>query len=545
MFRNSMRSRRAAVGRAASALGSLMGLVLSLAIALALGFAAYFLSLPDPHLMEGKGALTGLLFIFFIFTVAFLMWATMPLALGGGSRFEPGRMMLYPISLRKLFVFDLISDLTSLASIFAVPLMLALGLGAGLANGRALRGLLMALAAIAFGMSLAKLLSVSVGALMRAKRTRGEMLLALLGAALGMTGVLMGQLLPLMERYGPYLEGARWTPSGAAAFGLMRGLRPGGETLYALSILTLFAYAALSLWMAYRVARRTALGVGGGGKKRAAPRGLDATRVGNIEGLRLPFSSRELGAIVEKELRYAFRNAQLRVIALMAVGFIIVLRMAPIGGRGGGLAELTPYAEGTGTIFSVLYIFTLMSPISTNLFGYEGAGMRALVLSPVERRLILLGKNAALTLTTLVIAAVGVVAGGLFFKDLSAHTLLFAVLAFAVYAPIYSSFGNWLSLRFPKRVEFGKRMSRSGVAGFLLVPFFAVLLLPPAAAVLVGHLAESRAVLYAILALFALISVFSYKVLIERQGRALEERELEILEAVTSRDGFEGDAIMG
>lgn len=543
-----MRSRRAAVGRAASLLGSLLGSLLSLAMAASLGFFAYFISLPLSPIMGERAATTGLLFIFFIFTVAFLMWAMMPLALGGGGRFEPTRMMLYPISLGKLFVFDLLSDLTSLAAIFAVPVMLAIGLGAGLANGATLLGVLLALGAISFGMSLAKLLSVSAGALMRAKRTRGEMLLALLGAALGMTGLLMGQLLPLMELYAPYLEGARWTPSGAAAFGLMRGLRPGGGVIYATSLLTLLAYAAICLWAAFIVARRTALGMGGG-KKRKATEAAESKTPTRIDWVSLPFASVELGAIIEKELKYALRNAQLRVIALMAVGFIIVLRMAPVGGRGGGggggLAELTPYAEGASAVFSVLYVFTLMSPVSTNLFGYEGGGMRALVLSPVERRSILFGKNAALTFATLLVSSVGVVAGGLFFRDLSGGTMLLAALAFAIYAPLFSSFGNWMSMRFPKRVEFGKRMNRSGVAGLLLVPFFVALALPPALAVAAGHMAESRVVLYAILALFALISVFFYRVSLERQARALEERELEILEAVTTRDGGEGDAIMG
>lgn len=532
------------MGRAASLLGAIFGSLLACVVAVGLGFAAYFLSLPPSRTGEAATSTNGLFFLFFIFSVALLMWGMTPLALGGGGRFEPTRMMLYPISLGKLFIFDLVSDLTSLAAIFAVPSILAIGLGVGLANGAVMLGLLLSFGAIAFGMSLAKLLSVGVGALMRTKRTRGEMILALLGAALGMLGILMGQLLSLMERYAHYLEWTRWTPSGAAAFGLVHGLRPGGEMVYLASLLTLFAYASVCLWTAFLIARRTALGIGG--RKRRARRKKSGVKPrARVGGLRIPFASVELGAIIEKELKYSLRNAQLRVIALMALGFIIVIRMAPVGGRGGGLAEMTPYAEGAGAVFSLLYIFTLMSPVSTNLFGYEGGGMRAFVLSPVERRLILFGKNAALTFATLLIATVGVLAGGLFFRDLSWGVLLFAALSFAIYAPLFSTFGNWLSMRYPKRVEFGKRMNRSGVAGLILVPFFMLLLLPPALAVLGAHLAESRVVLYAILALFALISIFYYRVSLERQARALEWCELEILEAVTTRDGGEGDAIMG
>jgi hypothetical protein len=237
------------------------------------------------------------------------------------------------------------------------------------------------------------------------------------------------------------------------------------------------------------------------------------------------------------------RNAQLRVIAVMAVGLTVVLRLGPAGmsGRRAGPwnVALTPYAEGAGAVFSVIYIFMLVSPLSTNLFGYDGAGMRALVLSPVSRRTVLLAKNAALTLVALLLVAAGVVTGGLVLGDLTPGTLAFAALAFVTTAGLFGPVGNWLSSQFPKRVQFGKRMNRSGVAGLMLVPVFFLLLVPPAAAIAAGHFAESHTVKYVILAAFALASVGFYALVLPLQGRQLERRELAILEAVTSRDGGE------
>jgi membrane protein implicated in regulation of membrane protease activity len=260
----------------------------------------------------------------------------------------------------------------------------------------------------------------------------------------------------------------------------------------------------------------------------------------------VPFASPQFSAVVEKEIRYALRNAQLRVIALMAVGLTIVLRMAPMnGGMRRSWAQISQYADGAGAVFSVLYIFMLVSPLSTNLFGYDGAGMRALVLSPVSRRLVLAAKNAATTFISLVLVTAGVFVGGLVFGDLTPRTLLFVVLAFITTAGIYPVFGNWLSMQFPKRVEFGKRMNRSGLAGFLLVPFFFLLIVPPALAIVAGHLAQSLAVKYVILAAFAVLSVGFYLLLLPVQARSLEKRELEILEAVTGR-GEGGDSqVMG
>ena len=555
LMRNSLRSRRAVVGRVAAALGMLVGLAFSLAAALAVGVGAYFLS---AH--AGGGAANarqlsaGFTVLLFLFTVVFLMWALMPLALGGGSRFEPARMLLYPVSLGRLFAFDFLSDLTSLTSVLVVPTLMALCVGVGLGRGNLPAGLAVGAVAVAFGLSFSKVLSVGVGALMRARRTRGETALAIVGAVLGLTGILMGQLMPFLERHSASLGATRWTPPGAAAYALARGLFAGDAAALGLSLLTLAGYTAVCVLLAYRVARRTALGAGGGGgAKRSAPptkaAQVSAQGMGGqagYAGWQLPFVSPQFSALFEKEVRYAMRNAQLRVIAVMAVALTVVLRMGPAGASGRRMwGTFTPYAEGAGAVFSVIYIFMLVSPVSTNLFGYDGAGMRALVLSPISRRTVLLAKNAAVTLVSLLLVAAGVGVGGFFLGDLTPPVLLFALLSFVTTAALFAPFGNWLSLQFPKRVQFGKRMNRSGVAGLLLVPLFVLLLVPPGLSIAAAHFAGSHAAKYVILAAFALLSVGFYALILPRQGRWLERRELEILEAVTGRDGGEGEEIIG
>jgi hypothetical protein len=324
----------------------------------------------------------------------------------------------------------------------------------------------------------------------------------------------------------------------------VRGLYAGDSRALGVSTLTLGAYAFVCALLAYRVARRTALGVGGGKAKRKEPQAVSAGRAEGYAGWQLPFVSQEFSALFEKEVRYAMRNAQLRVIALMAVVITVVLRLGPAGAGSRRMWDgLTPYAEGAGAVFSVIYILMLVSPLSTNLFGYDGSGMRALVLSPVKRRTVLLAKNAAVTLVSLLLVVVGVCLGGFFLGDLTAPVLLFALLAFVTAAALFAPLGNWLSLQFPKRVRFGKRMNRSGVAGLLLVPLFFIMLLPPALAVAAAHFAGSNLVKYVILAAFALLSVGLYALVLPRQGRQLERRELEILEAVTG--GGEDEQIIG
>jgi hypothetical protein len=558
LFRNSMRSKKAVAGRVASTAGMLIALAASLVVAAGLGLGAYLLAADAPagvgdapELQDGA----GYFILLFMLTVAYMMWALTPLALGGGDRFGPSRMLLYPVSLAKLFAIDFITDLTSLTAVFVVPSVFALGAGVGLARGRLASCLLVSLCAVAFGLSLSKLLSVGIGALMKSRRTRGETLLALLGGLLGMTGALMGQLMPFFERHGEYLEAARWTPPGAAAYALSRGTRAGHGADFTLSLLVLAAYAFACVFVAYRIARRTALGGGGGGgdaRQRAQslkPGAGDARAAGGegrYAGWRLPFVSPQFSAVFEKELRYAVRNAQLRVIALMAVGLTIVLRMAPMNARSARWwGTVSEYADGAGAVFSVIYIFMLVSPVSTNLFGYDGSGLRALVLSPASRRVILAAKNACVAFISLVLVTAGVFVGGLVFGDLNLGTLLFAALAYVTTAALFTPVGNFLSIRFPVRVRFGKRMNRSGVAGLLLVPFFFVLLVPPAVSIAAAHFAQSYAVKYVILAAFAILSAGMYALLLPVQARTLERRELKILEAVTGRDGGGDEQITG
>ena len=551
LFRNSLRTGKAVGTRLASALAMLAALAFSLLVAFGLGSAAYFFASPHAreHAELSKFAGGALAFFFLVFSFVYLMWAVVPLGLEGGSRFEPRRMMLYPVSLVKLFAVDMVSELTSLSSVFAVPAVAGLALGAGLALKGVGRALLLAALAVCFGVALSKLFASFMGALLRQRRTRGETVLALLGAVLGLSGIFMGQImerfLPQVGRYEGAFRGLKWTPPGALATGLTDGLRPGGAASYAFSAAALAAYTAAAVAVTYLIARRSALDVGGA-RAGAARRPRPAPGAEAYAGWRLPLASAELSAVFEKELRYALRNAQLRAVAVMAVALTIVLRMATSrGSLGRSMPAGSVYTEGLRLSYGVLYIFMMTSAITTNLFGYDGAGMRAYVLSPAARRVILLGKNLTTTLIVLVLAAAAVAANALVFGDVTWHAALTSALCFAVFAPAFALGGNWLSMRFPKRVKFGQRMNRTGVAGLLLIPFMLALAVPPAAAAFVSYVAGSAPLKYAILALFALASAAFYALTLAAQAESLARREVEIMEAVTGRGETESGQVLG
>src|ERR1044072_5278176 len=334
----------------------------------------------------------------------YLMWATLPLSLGGSKQFDAGKLLMYPITLRKLFAVDLISEFTTLHSVFLVPAVLALCIGAGLGSGNLPTSLIAIVPGILFGVALSKLLSTIIGSILRRKRSRGETIIALIGAIAGLGMAAVSQVAPILFKHAESFRSLRWTPPGAAAFLLMADVTT-DPLPYAVAFVTLSAYAIALLIATYWIARRAALGLERRQKQKTAAR---ITGDVGYAGWQVPFLLPALSAVVEKEERYALRNAQVRMMALMPL-IIIVIRMVNrqrfgTVGRGVSSGFLT-YGSGLLLIGGLVYVFLILAGLSSNQFAFVEGGMRTFILSPVDRRKILLGKNIVLILIALVFAS--------------------------------------------------------------------------------------------------------------------------------------------
>ena len=120
----------------------------------------------------------------------------------------------------------------------------------------------------------------------------------------------------------------------------------------------------------------------------------------------------------------------------------------------------------------------------------------------------------------------------LVFRDITMKALLFTTLSFLIFVPLLATLGNSLSIRFPKRMKFGKRLNSSGVAGLFMILMVLALILLPLAATAAGFVAQSLLVEYVTLAVLAAFSLAFYLFVIDSQGELLQQRELELLEAV-------------
>lgn len=539
LLRNSLRSSKAVVSKVASILGMLLAFSFAVVFALILGFIAYSLAQP-----EGLGSAiqrtaardlpqgASTEFIFFsMFGIIYLMWATVPLSIGGGKQFDAGKLLMYPITLRKLFAVDFISEFTTLHSVFLVPAVFALCVGSGLGSGNLLTSLIAFVPGVLFGVALSKWLSTIIGSVLRRKRSRGETIIALIGAIAGLGTAAVSQVAPILFKHAESFRSLRWTPPGAAAFLLMADVAT-DPFPYAVAFVTLSAYAIALLIATFWVARRAALGLERRQKQKAVEQ---VTGNEGYSGWQIPFLPADLSAIVEKELRYALRNAQVRMMALMPL-IVIVIRMVNrqrFGTVGRGLSNgFLTYGSSLLLIGGMVYVFLILAGMSSNLFAFEEGGMRTLILSPIDRRRILLGKNLVVTLIALIFSSALLILNFILFRDTTPENLLFLAMTFIIFATISSSIGNWLSIRFPKHMKYGKRLNVSGVAGLFLIPQVGLLMLAPVLATLIGYYTKSLWNEYSALAAFTLLAVGFYAMMINWQGKLLARREIEILDAV-------------
>jgi hypothetical protein len=192
-------------------------------------------------------------------------------------------------------------------------------------------------------------------------------------------------------------------------------------------------------------------------------------------------------------------------------------------------------------------VMVLISTIQLvgNQFGYDRAGFRAYVLSPVPRREILLGKNLAVAPLGFGLSALAILTVGCVYPMRIDHYPA-AFLQLATMFLLFCLFANGLSIYAPIPMAAGSMKASSVKLGPVLLQMafmmlFPVILMPAVIPIgieiLIEELTEVRGIPIA-LALSALVLVavvFVYRRLLTWEGGLLANREQKILEVVTSK----------
>jgi ABC-2 type transport system permease protein len=333
-----------------------------------------------------------------------------------------------------------------------------------------------------------------------------------------------------------------WVPIGAW------NLAEGNSLPALLGTLGCAGIATLGLRRAYRGTVRFYQGETGG---KAAVRTNVSNEIKKIRAPRtagrndflersIPFVPEQSSAVALATLRSLLRAPEVKMawgtslIVTLILGFTLFFRATP------NLPDAAKPFLATG---AVLFPVFFLAQFFGNLFGFDRDGFRALILSPVDRRLILLGKNLAGL-------PVGTVFGGLLITltavrlHLPVQTVLATLFQLASLLVMAGLVGNLLSILVPYRIQPGtmKPTKLPGLAMLMLIFFqmlFPLAMFPVFLGPLLGflwlHLDMSAFVPVNLIfsALFCSLMVFVYWQTLIPLGRLLQRRETKILSVIT------------
>lgn len=171
-----------------------------------------------------------------------------------------------------------------------------------------------------------------------------------------------------------------------------------------------------------------------------------------------------VGAIYAKEVHYLIRNTMLLTQIFMPLILVVLFSMNL--NMGAGRHGTRPPAAfdffSSNRIYpvSVAYVFLLIMQYCPNSLAYDGRGVERLFLSPVKFRDVMLAKNLfhGTLMAMDALLALGVVTA--LGRAPSPLVLLVTWLAIPFAAFVHFMVGNWLSLQFPRKFEFGLRRQR-------------------------------------------------------------------------------------
>jgi hypothetical protein len=302
---------------------------------------------------------------------------------------------------------------------------------------------------------------------------------------------------------------------------------------------------ALSLWRAYRTTLRHYTGQGGSSSTRAAaspaaPVAGDPARVRLVERV-LPRVSESASAVGTAALQSFLRAPEAKMVLLAPIIMVVIF---------GGIAltvDESPPAWSRPLIAFGIASITLVSGIQLvgNQFGYDRAGFRVYVLSPVPRREILIGKNIAAAPLTLGIGLLMLVPVECVYPMRVDRWLAVFVQCTSSYL-MFCLMANLMSIFAPLPVAAGSIQASNArlvpvliqMLCFMLYPVLLVpILLPYGVEVLLDQLDVVRNVpISLVLSLLVLLgAVALYRSLVTWQGAVFAQREQAILDVVTSK----------
>lgn len=508
----------------------------------------------------GNASADDVMLVWVVFTALFLfMWiAGLMTELQRAETIDLQRLMHLPVVPGQVFFINYLASHLGFTIFVAVPAAIGLSLGLAIARGTIMLLLLpLSLSMIFMITAWTYCLQGWLGSLMSNPRRRRSIIVAVTfvfvlivqapnlyfnvsGRAHSRKALShdLNQIVAVQKFLPPF-----WVSLGARALAKSRPLPA------VVGAVACLAIGSIGLRYAYRNTLKSFSGVTGGqaparAVRPAEPVGKDIglTRGKQFMERRIPGVADEASAVALISFRSILRAPEVKM-ALAAAFVVPIILGASLLFRTRGLTiseSFDPFIAPLAISFSIMMLVQFFA----NQFGFDRDGFCAYVLSPANRRLVLLGKN---------LAALPIICSpGLFLLTLVAIrmrlpgvTILAGLFQIITVATILSLYGNFLSIYAPYRIQQGslKPTKVSGAIMFVIFiytlgfPFVIFPVFIPPLVELSWHAVGMPATLPINLILsmvLALLAALLYWQLLPLLGRMLQRRETRILAIVTT-----------
>ena len=310
--------------------------------------------------------------VFLTATVA-LGWSVLPLFAGGGDEtLDPGRMAMLPLRPRTLLAALLVSSLVGLGPLFT--LLLTVGCALALAQGAAgtVVGVLAVPLVLLVCVALTRAVATANSRMLASRKGRDLALLSGLLVAFGLQAVNLG-LQQIGDEGGlgalrPYSDVLRWVPPASA----VDAVRAAGEGEYAVATLglgsTVVALGAL-LWWWQRSLTRLMVNPDSSTIQPADDKPRRPLGDSGDSGLRRLLPDGRTGAVIDRTLRYAWRDPKTKTAWATSIG----------------LGLLMPFVT-SGSVYNACWVAGMLGLLMYNQFGQDTSAFWMVAATISDRR---------------------------------------------------------------------------------------------------------------------------------------------------------------
>ena len=404
-----------------------------------------------------------------LFWSIFLFWQVFPIFIAGfGATFEFRTLLRFPLSLTAFYLVGLAYGLADFAAIASICWLLAIAVGTGMASPTLLPAVVLILVLfVMMNLTFERLVGSWLERLLARRRTR-EVVFGLFI----LLSVSVQFIRPLITRYATGSSPASalrfvaylspFPPSLASS--AVAAAASGEKTAFLLTTAGLLAYIGVFstlLWLRFAAQYRGEELSEAAAPARVAPRIVPSTETASDA---LSLLSPQVAAVLRKEFRYLSRNGFV-LVSLLLPPILVLLFTSQFGGKHPSVTHRGVSPELFFPAMMGYLILMLMTP-AYNCFAYEGRGIQTYFTAPLRFRDVLLGKNLmhAGVLAFEIVLSITMLALRIGLPSTPVFVATTAAVVFAIAGQF--AIADWVSLSFPRKLEFGSMRGQrsSGVS---------------------------------------------------------------------------------